>query len=280
MTGNAQIFAPLCCKANNEFGMLFPDHAGTFAHGLVGHPLLSPEALAEAAMRMPSHSVEFRIADAPAGGEFAHQERAGRTIADVIASLPRQPGWVMLRNPEVLPEWVPVLEQLTQAVRATVPDIILPQIFVFLSSPRAHTPAHFDPEHNILFQIAGSKVFSVCPQGSAAMTADVNARYHATGDNMLPWDACLQGTDTPYRLAPGQALYVPYKSPHWVDVGKEMSISLSFTWKTPVDVEQEYAWSLNARLKRWGVDLAPPGKGTLGTAIRARAHRVLERVAR
>ncbi len=280
MTGNAQIFAPFCHIAEREFGLLCPKHAGTFAHGLVGHPLLTPEALAEAAMRMPSQSVGFRVADTPAGGEFAHQERAGRTIADVITSLAHQPGWVMLRNPEALPEWVPLLEQLIQAVRATVPDIILPQVFVFLSSPHAHTPAHFDPEHNILFQIAGSKVFSVCPQESAAMTADVNASYHAAGDNMLPWDTCLQETGTPYRLAPGQALYVPYKSPHWVDVGEEMSVSLSFTWKTPVDVEQEYAWSLNARLKRWGVDLAPPEKGTLSTAIRAGAHRVLEKVAR
>ena len=40
------------------------------------------------------------------------------------------------------------------------------QGFIFVSSPNSVTPYHFDPEHNILLQIRGSKVMTQFPAGT------------------------------------------------------------------------------------------------------------------
>src|SRR3546814_5379175 len=43
--------------------------------------------------------------------------------------------------------------------------MLTPQGFLFISSPGSITPYHFDPEHNILLQLRGTKVMNVWPAG-------------------------------------------------------------------------------------------------------------------
>ena len=47
-----------------------------------------------------------------------------------------------------------------------------PQGFIFVSSPDAVTPYHFDPEHNILLQLRGTKTMTVFPAGDARFSPD------------------------------------------------------------------------------------------------------------
>ena len=60
-----------------------------------------------------------------------------------------------------------------QAIEAATGAMLTPQGFIFVSSPDSVTPYHFDPEHNILLQIRGTKVMTQFPAGDARFVPDI-----------------------------------------------------------------------------------------------------------
>ena len=54
--------------------------------------------------------------------------------------------------------------------------MLKPQGFIFVSSPDAVTPYHFDPEHNILLQLRGTKAMTLFPAGDPRFAPDERAR--------------------------------------------------------------------------------------------------------
>src|SRR3546814_19933648 len=74
----------------------------------------------------------------------------------------------------------PVVEPRTGAM-------LTPQGFLFISSPGSITPYHFDPEHNILLQLRGTKVMNVWPAGDERFAHRTqHERYHTGGHRNLP----------------------------------------------------------------------------------------------
>ena len=79
------------------------------------------------------------------------------------------------------------------------------QSFVFVSSPDAVTPYHFDPEHNILMQLAGEKAMTVFPAGNADCAPDrVHEAYHTGGGRELTWRDDLACHGMTFRLTPAK----------------------------------------------------------------------------
>ena len=66
--------------------------------------------------------------------------------------------------------------------------MLKPQGFIFVSSPNAVTPYHFDPEHNILLQLRGTKVMTQFPAGDTRFAPDeTHEGYHTGGHRNLVW---------------------------------------------------------------------------------------------
>ena len=108
-------------------------------------------------------------------------------------------------------------------------------------------------------QISGQKTFTTYPAQTPYISAQQQEEFHASGDNILPWGPTYNDTGTAHEMAPGDALFVPYKSPHKVKVtGAEPSISLSITWRTAFCDAQDNACRLNAVLRRTGLSPAAP----------------------
>ena len=83
----------------------------------------------------------------------------------------------MLKNIEQHPAYAALLAELLGELeardrRARPGAMLKTQGFIFVSSPDAVTPYHFDPEHNILLQLAGSKAMTVFPAGNARCAPD------------------------------------------------------------------------------------------------------------
>lgn len=261
---------------------LYPSVAGQFRHALSGHPLLGLAALVDAAARLPAGQTELRRSDSEPGARFASPADRLPDPAAIIDAIHFGRHWLMLRNPEILPDYADLMRALVDAIApavvAATGPVMQPQMFLFVSSPGSHTPLHLDPEYNILFQISGAKAFWTLP--SDAVDADAHVRLHGQGDNLLRWDDGLRDAATCHRLDPGDALFVPYKVPHWVDVtGDAPSVSLSLTWKSRWSRDQEAAWRLNARLARLGVSAPPPPEWPRASRLRSLAGRLLDRVA-
>src|SRR3546814_18644643 len=82
--------------------------------------------------------------------------------------------------------------------RSTRTDTLFPYttLFrsVFISSPGSITPYHFDPEHNILLQLRGTKVMNVWPAGDERFAPrPQHERYHTGGHRNLPWQDAFAG---------------------------------------------------------------------------------------
>ncbi len=260
----------------------YPLTTGVLTHCLSDHPLLSREMLALAAERMNPAHVECRAADGANGGEFAHATRIADSAAETIRQIDRAGRWVMLRFAEQLPEYAELIgalqAQMEPVLAETTGKALKAVAFIFISSPGTLTPFHFDPEFNILFQIAGHKRFVTFPAAEPWLPVAQQEQFHRLEDNLLPWEDAFRQGETVHRLAPGEAIFVPYKAPHWVQVDDEPSISISLTWRTHGSIEQDLAWHCNDWLRHRGFAPAAPAAMPRRPWLKAKSMRLLQRL--
>ena len=146
--------------------------------------------------------------------------------------------WACLRNIETDPEYAALLEtclsEIASIVTPRTGKMLQKEAYVYISSPNAVTPFHLDPDYNILMQLSGAKEFAVFPaDNDNVVAAEVLEKYHHTGLANLPYsEESAMPHAVIHKMTPGDAVYVPLKAPHWVKNGKEISISLSVTWRS------------------------------------------------
>ena len=150
-----------------------------------------------------------------------------------------------------------------------------------LSSPDAVTPYHFDPEHNILMQLVGTKTMTQFPAGDPKYAPDrVHETYHTGGARELKWDDEFLAEGTEWAMQPGDALFVPVMAPHFVKNGPTPSISLSITWRSEWSFAEADARAFNALLRRVGLNPAPTERWPADNRTKALLWRAWRKVAR
>ena len=235
----------------------YPAVPARLRHALVNHPLLQLDQLATLADVLPERFYERRTARSVNGGGFPFDASSDSSVGDTIRNVAHGHSWVMLRALEDIPEYRMLLDTLLEEI-----DIVAAELtgksgqikgFIFISPPGTLTPFHFDAEYNILFQIRGAKMFATCPAEQPYLLQTHQQDYHTRGDNMLPWSEEFAAGATQHHLEPGDALYVPYTAPHWVEAGADLSISLSLTWQSRWSRDVGDAMRLNPLLHRAGL---------------------------
>ncbi len=250
-------------SAMATFGAHYPQSNMGLQHGLAHHPMLNMYALSNLAARLPAKDVEQRSATDANPQNFAHVDQDPVRASQAIVNMLRNPCWVMLRDIQQNPDYANLLDQIIEPLRDQIEDttgaINMLRGFIFMSAPGTLTPLHFDPEFNILMQISGQKMFHTYPAASPFLSGPQQENFHANGDNILPWGPDYVGTGNPHALNPGDALFVPYKAPHWVKVkGNAPSISLSITWRTEYCDRLDHAVQLRRILRRIGLSPNTP----------------------
>lgn len=274
------IFGP---EARQTFAGNYPETPHLLAHNLRTHPLLEYEALACLAERMPASAIEYNRGDLPIGVD-GKPGATGLTIGETIRNIASTGSWAVLKNIERDPAYAALLatllEELSPAIEARTGAMMTAQGFVFISSPGAVTPYHFDPEHNILLQVRGSKVMTQFPAGDTRFAPDeAHESYHTGGPRELKWQDGFDSGGKPFPLAPGDAVFVPVMAPHHVRVGPESSVSLSITWRSEWSYREADARCFNALLRRNNIKPNPPGRWPHGNFAKAIAWRVWRRIA-
>lgn len=257
-----------------------------FAHRLAGHPLLELEALAQLAGRMRPESLEHNAAvDLPLGISNAEIPANGLSVAETIARIGECGSWVLLKTIDQDPAYAALMRE----VLAEIEPIVEPRTgammrlegFIFVSSPSAVTPLHFDPEYNVLFQVRGSKTMTVFPQADPDIIGDpFFEQYFAGGPRNLPWRDEWATRGRAIDIAPGEAIYVPILAPHWVRTHDEVSISLSLTWRSEWSFHQADACRFNRRLRARGRQPAAPRLYPQNNRVKSYAQRALARLER
>ena len=276
---NEAVF-PALSRAN--FGASYPEGPHKLRHNLTTHPLLELDALAELGEALPARSVEYNRGDVPIGVD-GKPAGNGLTIAETIRGIETSGSWAVLKNIERHPAYAALLAELLDELEAEIVPktgrMMKTQGYVFVSSPDAVTPYHFDPEHNILLQLTGEKAMTVFPAGDPLFAPDqVHEAYHTGGARELAWREELACFGATFRLAPGEAIYVPVMAPHHVRNGPKPSISLSITWRSEWSFAEADARAFNSLLRRWGREPRPPGRWPARNTGKAIAWRFIRRL--
>ena len=265
-----------------DFSALYPDRPGKIGHALVDHPLFALDSLVALAERMAPDTVEYNRADLPIGIDPDAVPGNGLSAADTIRSIEENGSWMVLKFVEQDPQYRALLEatlgELLPVVDPATGPMLKQEGFIFVSSPDAVTPFHFDPEHNILLQIRGEKVMTVFPaRDEEVVEGRLHEQFHMGGHRNLPWRDEIAPKGEAFRLTAGEAIHVPVKAPHWVKNGPGLSVSFSITWRSRWSYQEADARGLNHVLRAWGVDPAAPKAFPDHNAGKSVAYRVIRR---
>jgi hypothetical protein len=269
--------------ARNVFATNYPETPHKLNHQLRDHPLLTLDALARLGERLPETSVEYNKGDLPTGVDPASDITNGLSIGDTIRNVETSRSWAVLKNIEQDADYqmllLSLLGELKPLIEVKTGAMLKPQGFIFVSSPNAVTPYHFDPEHNILLQLRGTKVMTQFPAGNAHYAPDeTHEGYHTGGHRNLVWRDELAAGGTEWPLAPGEALFVPVMAPHHVKNGPTPSISLSITWRSDWSFAEADARAFNSVLRRMGMRPQAPGRFPANNMPKAYAWRAIRKL--
>jgi len=270
-------------SARATFTANYPEIPHILQHRLHEHPLLELDALARLAESLPQASIEYNAADQPIGVD-GKPKPTGIPIGQTIREIDASGSWAVLKNIEQHPDYaqllVDLLSELRPAIEARTGAMLKTQSFAFVTSPGGVTPYHFDPEHNILLQVRGSKVMTQFPAGDAVYAPDeVHEAYHTGGGRELSWREDMLAGGREFAIQSGEALFVPVMAPHFVRNGPEPSVSLSITWRSEWSFAEADARAFNKTLRRWGLRPAAPGRWPARNRAKATGWRLLRRFA-
>jgi hypothetical protein len=273
------VFPP---QSREIFAANYPEVPHKLAHALAAHPLLELEALAQLAEALPERSIEYNFADLPIGVD-GKPEPTGIPIGETIRNIGSAGSWAVLKNIEQHAAYAALLEDLLDEIRPEIESrtgkMLLTQGFIFVTSPGGVTPYHFDPEHNILLQLRGSKVMTQFPAGDARYAPDeVHEAYHTGGARELRWRDELAAGGREFALGPGEALFVPVMAPHFVRNGPEPSVSLSITWRSEWSFAEADARAFNAMLRHAGLKPASTRRWPARNRAKAYGWRLLRKL--
>jgi oxalate decarboxylase/phosphoglucose isomerase-like protein (cupin superfamily) len=267
----------------SEFANLYPEQPGKLHHQLVGHPMFELDALIALAGRMRPVDVEYNRGNLPLGADPAASIANGLSIADTMRGIEDNGSWMVLKFIEQDSEYRALLDGLLDELMPVVSDVTGEMLkregFIFVSSPGAVTPFHFDPEHNILMQLRGAKAMTVFPAADEEIVAGIeHERFHTGGHRNLPWRKEVATRGRVFDLAAGDALYVPVKAPHWVRNGSAVSISFSITWRSEWSYMEADARGMNAMLRGVGITTNPPKRFPHRNLAKSVCYRAIRKV--
>lgn len=232
-----------------------------FKHKLMGHPTLSIENLSKVIPELPEHQVMFSkgLSDLGINFDRAHIEHQnGLSLRETIETIATSNSYIAVKNPENHPSFKELFGDLANDMseliklkgKGTVAKE--PMLWMFIASPNAQTPFHFDRYSNFIMQFRGSKQIAVFPPLSEKVISpeDYEAYMDRT-EQRPPWREELDQYAKKFNFTPGEALHIPFTSGHYVKNGPEdISISLSMFFHSDETIRRTNAMRMNHRLRR------------------------------
>jgi hypothetical protein len=261
----------------------FPKKHFQFKHNLQGHPLFTKNRLLQLAENLPPAFIEYNSGGADVSQDPMRTPHTGLSLKETLINIDTCESWVVLKYAEYDPDYK---ELLIEAIRQIVPveqrqALTAHQLesYIFISSPRAVTPFHFDDEHNFLLQVQGVKQFhSWTTTGQGKASPEELERYYLGGHRNIPMREEAENADKIFELKAGDALHVPAHSPHWVQNGDEVSISFSVTFRSRSLAQEALIHQLNGRLRKLGLNPKPYGVNAKMDMAKYQTSRLLKKI--
>jgi hypothetical protein len=252
-------------------------------HDLCGNALFSLAALIELAKRLPESSIEYNAGNVPRTLDPARTPRTGLSVEETIRRIEDCGSWLVIKAIERDAAYRALLERCLSEVEEGAEPLALGiedlHGFIFVSSPGSVTPYHMDPEENFLLQLRGRKTIHVFDARDRSVLSEQELEHLFSGAHRnLVYREEYEGKAQAFELTPGLGVHVPFTAPHWVQNGPEVSISFSITFHTRASVMRKHAYSINARLRNWGINPAPVGRSPARDYLKQFVSRARQKV--
>lgn len=248
----------------------YPDQPVEFVHEVHLDPRMSPAAIADLADRLPAEEVAYETATKPLvvpaeGPPRGALERPG----DVIRNLDNADAWLALLNAESDPDIADlmfgVLDQLQPGIMATQGKMRNRGAFFFVASPNSVTPAHIDIEYSLLLQFKGTKTVSFGRWESDAVRRSELNRYWEGSHGRIE---AMPEEMVSFRLSPGQGVYIPPCTPHWVTNGPNTSMSVTLAFHTAASTRERRVEDFNSLARRMHMNPREPGSSSVTDTLK------------
>lgn len=268
---------------HDVFSEHYPDRTVKLKHNLAADQRFEIAALLELAKSLPPDNIEYNAGDLPLEQDPAKTPMNGLSVEETLNRIEEHQSWMVLKNVEQATAFKTLLDECIDELE----DVLKPRTgaaekregFIFISSPGSITPFHMDPEHNILLQLRGLKTMRVFPHRDLNIVSPKqHEEFHgASGHRNLKYDDSFAAKEVRHDLAPGEAVYVPVKAPHWVENGPDVSVSFSITWRSNQSDFDARLHRANAWLRAQGKTPPAPGASGFRDRTAVLTHRIVQR---
>ncbi len=245
-------------------------------HSLADHPAFALDKLVELAQAMPRDRIEYASGKVAIGVKPEDVPTIDLPPAEVVRSIETASAWMVLKRVDEHPVYRALLEQFVTEANAAAgrkpSEFSDLEGYIFVSSANSTTPFHVDAEENILIQIRGPKLFTTFENSDRSLVTEEDLEISPSVHRNKAYEDRFAERATLHKMQPGDALHVPYYTPHWVGTGDTWSISMAMTWKTPEVRRLNKIRLMNGTLRRFGLPQKPPGVSPLRDAAKVVAH--------
>jgi hypothetical protein len=241
-----------------------------FSHRLAGHPLFALDRLLELAKKMAEdpRDVYFNAGDIRVDQRWDQVAACDLPVDEILRRIETAGAWIILRYAEKDPEYAALLDECIAEIEALLGRdlsklIKLRNAIVFITSPDRISSYHMDHECNFLLQISGTKTISVFNRYDREVLPETEIeRFWAADTNAAIYKPHFQDRAATFLLTPGQGVHIPVNSPHWVQNGPQVSVSLSVNFHYHDSILGDI-YRANYWLRRLGLNPSPPHRSPI-----------------
>ncbi|MCW2794367.1 MAG: Transcription factor jumonji, jmjC [Nocardioides sp.] len=233
----------------------------SFRHGLVGHPLLTLDAIAQLGTELPARSLSAEVGEKPlAAGSAAGVAVPVEDIAEQIRQIAANSSWFTLLHIHQVDRYQRLVDEILDGLAASsgLPASSLRRRmgFLFASSPKAVTAAHFDIEHSFCMQLEGTRMLGFGKFADAEQREE-HVKGYWNGD--FGRFGTLPEVTAEYEIGPGDGCYIPPYTPHWITNYDNTSLSLTVTFFNDDNENESLVQAFNTKMQKLGAN--PPAYG-------------------
>lgn len=266
---------------DKEKGQGLLDHKSfELKHNFTQHPLLQLDSIKNLIEELPRHQVSSSSDDLNLKSDFEaflRDKSRSLNFDEIIPSLMTSKSYIAVSGIEKHLSYKTLCDEITREAREVYlksgkkVKIKGATFWLFIASPNAITPFHFDRFSNFIFQIRGSKELAVFPNFQDHIIDQKLCEQYCDGKIVhTPWSDDLDQFAHKYHFKSGDAVHIPFTSGHYVKNGAEdISISLSVFFHTKQTKNWSRTLRFNHRLRQRGILPANIGKNKMLDTMKA-----------
>lgn len=256
-------------------------------HSLKDHPLFQLPALAELAQRvaarrnphMSGGDAYFNegAIDPSTKPNYDRPEEERARVTSLVQKIESAEAWIILKHIEREPGYREIMESVVcdalglagKAGQKLFEKIKWFEAIVFITSPNRVTEYHIDRECSWIFQIRGDKAIHLFDRADKDVVPEPELeRFYTVDNHASEYKPQYESRALVYDMKPGTGVHIPVNTPHWLQNGDNVSITLNVNFQFH-DSEISNLYKANHYLRRAG--LTPSIPGTHANADRAKA---------